>query len=43
MDLSVRGTEKFKVHPSVLIIKDNISQGNKISFTKVSQSERGQE
>ena len=29
----------FKTHPSVLIIKDNISQENKFSFTEVSQSE----
>ena len=34
-----RAIEKFKTHPSVLIIKDKISQGNKFSFTYVSQSE----
>ena len=34
-----RAIEKFKTHPSVLIIKDKISQGNKFSFTEVSQSE----
>ena len=31
--------EKFKTHPSVLIIEDKIFQGNKFSFTEVSQSE----
>ena len=34
-----RAIEKFKTRPSVLIIKDKISQGNKFSFTEVSQSE----
>ena len=34
-------TEKFKTHPSVLIIKDKIFQGNNFSFTDVSQSEVG--
>ena len=29
--------EKFETHPSVLIIKDSISQENKFSFTEVSQ------
>ena len=33
--------EKFKTHPSVLIIKDKIFQGNNFSFTDVSQSEVG--
>ena len=31
-----RAIEKFKTHPSVLIIKDKISQGNKFLFTEVS-------
>ena len=31
--------EKFKTHPSVLIIEDKIFKGNKFSFTEVSQSE----
>ena len=34
-----RAIEKFKTHPSVLIIKDKIFQGNKFPFTEVSQSE----
>ena len=34
-----RAIEKFKTHPSVLIIKDKVSQGNKFSFTEVSLSE----
>ena len=34
-------TEKFKTHPSVLIIKDKIFQGNNFSFTDVSQCEVG--
>ena len=38
-DPVARAIEKFKTHPSVLIIKDKISQGNKFSFTEVSQSE----
>ena len=38
-DLVTRAIEKFKTHPCVLIIKDKIFQGNKFSFTKVSQSE----
>ena len=38
-DPITRAIEKFKTHPSVLIIKDEIFQGNKFSFTKVSQSE----
>ena len=38
-DLVTRAIEKFKTHPRVLIIKDKIFQGNKFSFTKVSQSE----
>ena len=38
-DPVTRATEKFKTHPSVLIIKDKIFQGNKFSFTEVSQSE----
>ena len=35
-----RAIEKFKTHSGVLIIKDRISQGNRFSFTEVSQSER---
>ena len=31
--------EKFKTHPSALIIKDQIFRGNKFSFTEASQSE----
>ena len=38
-DPVTRAIEKFKTHPSVLIIKDKIFQGNKFSFTEVSQSE----
>ena len=38
-DLLARAIEKFKTHPSVLIIKDKIFQGNKFSFLEVSQSE----
>ena len=38
-DPVARAIEKFKTHPSVLIIKDKIFQGNKFSFIKVSQSE----
>ena len=38
-DPVTRAIEKFKTHPSVLIIKDKIFQGNKCSFTEVSQSE----
>ena len=38
-DPVTRAIEKFKIHPSVLIIKDKIFQGNKFSFTEVSQSE----
>ena len=34
-----RAIEKFKTHPSVLIIKNKIFQGNNFSFTEVSQSE----
>ena len=34
-----RAIEKFKTHANVLIIKDKIFQGNKFSFTEVSQSE----
>ena len=30
---------KFKTHPSVMIIRDKNFQGNKFSFTKVSQSQ----
>ena len=39
IDLVVKAVEKFKTHPSVVITKDKISQGNKFSFTEVSQSE----
>ena len=39
IDPDVRATEKFKTHPSPLIIKENISRGNKFSLTQVSQSE----
>ena len=42
-DPVARAAEKFKTHPSVLIIKDKIFQGNKFSFTEVSQSEIGKE
>ena len=38
-DPVARAIEKFKTHPSVLIIKDKIFQGNNFSFIKVSQSE----
>ena len=38
-DPVARAIEKFKTHPSVLIIKDKIFQGNNFSFTEVSQSE----
>ena len=38
-DPVARAIEKFKTHPSVLIIKDKIFQGNKFSFTEVSQFE----
>ena len=38
-DSVARAIEKFKTHPSVLIIKDKIFQGNKFSFTEVFQSE----
>ena len=38
-DPVTRAIEKFKTHPSVLIIKDKIFQGNKFSFIEVSQSE----
>ena len=38
-DPVTRDIEKFKTHPSVLIIKDKIFQGNKFSFIEVSQSE----
>ena len=38
-DPVTRAIGKFKTHPSVLIIKDKIFQGNKFSFTEVSQSE----
>ena len=38
-DPVARAIEKFKTHPSVLIIKDKIFQGNKFSFTEVCQSE----
>ena len=38
-DPVARAIEKFKTHPSVLIIKDKIFQGNKFPFTEVSQSE----
>ena len=34
-----RATEECKTHPSVPKIKDEIPQGNKFSFIKVSQSE----
>ena len=38
-DPVARAIEKFKTHPSVLIIKEKIFQGNKFPFTEVSQSE----
>ena len=38
-DLVARAKEKFKTHLSILIIKGKILQGNKFSFTEVSQSE----
>ena len=38
-DPAARAIEKFKNHPSVLIIKDKIFQGNKFSFTEVSHPE----
>ena len=34
-----RAKQKCKTHPIVLIIKDKIFQGNKLSFTEVSQSQ----
>ena len=39
IDPTVRAIEKFETHPSVLIFENNISKGNKFSFTEVSQSE----
>ena len=42
-DPVTRAIEKLKTHPSVLIIKDKVFQGNKFSFTEVSQSEIGKE
>ena len=38
-DPVTRAIEKFKTHPSVLIIKDKIFQGNKFSFIEICQSE----
>ena len=38
-DSVARAREKFKTHPSVLIIKDKTFQENKFLFTEVSQSE----
>ena len=38
-DPVARAIEKFKTRPSVQIIKDKIFQGNKFSFTEVSQPE----
>ena len=38
-DPVTRAIKKFKTHPSVLIIKDKIFQGNKFSFIEVSQCE----
>ena len=38
-DPVARAIEKFKTGPSVQIIKDKIFQGNKFSFTEVSQPE----
>ena len=38
-----RAIEKFKTHPSVPIINDKIFQGNKFSFTEVSQTEMEKE
>ena len=38
-DPVARAIGKFKTHPSVLIIKDKIFQGNNFSFTEVSQFE----
>ena len=38
-DPVARAIETFKTHPSVLIIKDKIFQGNEFSFTEISQSE----
>ena len=37
-DPVARAIEKCKTHPSVLIIKDKIFQGNKFSFIEVCQS-----
>ena len=34
-----RAIEKFKTRSSVLTIKDKIFQGNKYSFTEISQSQ----
>ena len=38
-DSVARAIEKFKTHPSILIIKDKIFQGNNFSLTEDSQSE----
>ena len=38
-DPVARAIGKFKTHPSSLIIKDKIFQGDKFSFTEVSQSQ----
>ena len=38
-DPVARAIQKCKTHPIVLIIKDKIFQGNKLSFTEVSQSQ----
>ena len=38
-DPLTRAIEKFKTHLSVLIIKDKVFEGNKVSFTEVCQSE----
>ena len=40
-DPVARAIQKCKTHPIVLIIKDKIFQGNKLSFTEVSQSQIG--
>ena len=39
IDTVARDTEKFKTHPSVLIIKEKNSQVNKFSVAEVSQSQ----
>ena len=39
IDPVIRALEKFLTYPSALIIKENISQQNKFSFTEILQYE----